>query len=164
MRFATSVFASFALAGALAGAMPRTSRAGETAPDVTVHTVDGKSYRMTDLKGRPVIIDFWATWCAPCKSSMPHLSAIQSRYKNRGLVVLGLSTDDDDPRVVRRFADRLGVTFSLATSDDQVLDAFGPIRGLPTTVYISRTGEIVRRVTGYIDAETMESYAKELLP
>jgi cytochrome c biogenesis protein CcmG/thiol:disulfide interchange protein DsbE len=126
--------------------------------------VDGKSYRMSALKGRPVIIDFWATWCAPCKSSMPHLSAIQSRYRDRGLVVLGLSTDDDDAKAVRRFADRLGVTFSLATADDRVLDAFGPIRGLPTTVYISRQGEIVRRVTGYLDAETMESYAKELLP
>lgn len=164
MRLATSVLTSFALAGVLAGTLTRTSQAGETVPDVTVHTVDGKSWRMSELKGRPVIIDFWATWCAPCKSSMPHLSAIQSRYKNRGLVVLGQSTDDDDPRIVRRFADRLGVTFSLATSDDHVLDAFGPIRGLPTTVYISRTGEIVRRVTGYIDAETMESYAKELLP
>jgi cytochrome c biogenesis protein CcmG/thiol:disulfide interchange protein DsbE len=95
---------------------------------------------------------------------MPHLSAIQSRYRDRGLVVLGLSTDDDDAKAVRRFADRLGVTFSLATADDRVLDAFGPIRGLPTTVYISRQGEIVRRVTGYLDAETMESYAKELLP
>lgn len=164
MRLATSMLASIAMAGVLASASPRMARAGEAAPDFTLHTVDGKSYRMSALKGRPVIIDFWATWCAPCKSSMPHLSAIQSRYRDRGLVVLGLSTDDDDAKAVRRFADRLGVTFSLATADDRVLDAFGPIRGLPTTVYISRQGEIVRRVTGYLDAETMESYAKELLP
>ena len=164
MRLATSMLTSLAMAGVLAGTMPRMSRAGEAAPEFTLHTVDGKTYRMSVLRGRPVIVDFWATWCAPCKSSMPHLSAIQSRYRDRGLVVLGLSTDDDDPQVVRHFADRLGVTFSLAVSDDRVLDAFGPIRGLPTTVYINRKGEIVRRVTGYIDAETMESYAKELLP
>jgi len=163
MRLATSVLTSLALAGIVACASVP-ARAGEAAPEFTLHTVDGKSYRMSELRGRPVIIDFWASWCAPCKSSMPHLSAIQSRYRNRGLVVLGLSTDDDDPRVVRHFADRLGVTFSLATADDHVLDEFGPIRGLPTTVYISRQGQIVRRVTGYIDAETMESYAKELLP
>ena len=164
MRLATSMLASFAVAGALAIVPPRAARAGEAAPDFTLHTVDGKSFRMSALKGRPVIIDFWATWCAPCKSSMPHLSAIQSRYRDRGLVVLGASTDDDDAKAVRRFADRLGVTFSLATADDHVLDAFGPIRGLPTTVYISRQGFIVRRVTGYIDAETMDAYAKELLP
>jgi cytochrome c biogenesis protein CcmG/thiol:disulfide interchange protein DsbE len=164
MRFATSVLISLAVVGVLAAMPPRFASAGEAAPEFTLHTVDGKSYRMSELKGRPVIVDFWATWCAPCKSSMPHLSAIQSRYRNRGLVVIGLSTDDDDARAVRRFADRLGVTFSLAVEDDRVLDAFGPIRGLPTTVYISRHGEIVRRVTGYIDAETMDSYAQELLP
>ena len=158
------MFASFAVAGMLASVLPRFARAGEAAPEFTLHTVDGKSYRMSELKGRPVIVDFWATWCAPCKSSMPHLSAIQTRYRGRGLVVLGLSTDDDDPRAVRRFADRLGVTFSLAVADDRVLEAFGPIRGLPTTIYISRKGEIVRRVTGYIDAETMDAYAQELLP
>ena len=103
MRLATSVPSSFALAGALATWMPRAAVAAEKAPGFTLRTVDGKSYRMSELKGRPIILDFWATWCAPCKSSMPHLSAIQSRYRDRGLVVLGLSTDDDDPRVVRKF-------------------------------------------------------------
>ena len=135
-----------------------------SAPQFSLRTVDGKAIRMSELRGRPVILDFWATWCAPCKSSMPHLSAMQSRYRDQGLVILGLSMDDEDPQVVRRFADRLGLTFRVAVADDHMLDAYGPIRGLPTSIYISRRGEIVRRVVGYIDEETMEGYVRELLP
>jgi cytochrome c biogenesis protein CcmG/thiol:disulfide interchange protein DsbE len=132
------------------------------APSFSIRTVDGKWMRMTDLRGRPVVLDFWATWCAPCKSSMPHLSAIQSRYRDRGLVVLGLSMDDDDAQAVRKFADRLGLTFRVALADDHVIDEFGPVRGLPTTIFIDRHGDIVRRVTGYLDQETIEGYVREL--
>ena len=152
------------IAVALAGPLTPARAGVPTAPAFSLHTVDGKTVRLSELRGRPVILDFWATWCAPCKSSMPHLSAMQSRYRDRGLVILGLSMDDDDPQVVRRFADRLGLTFRVAVADDHVLDAYGPIRALPTTVYISRRGEIVRRVVGYIDVETMETYVRELLP
>src|SRR5438067_20878 len=78
--------------------------------------------RRSELRGHPVVLDCWATWCAPCKSSMPHLSAIQSRYRDRGLVVLGLSMDDEDPQLVRRFADRLGIPFRVAVADDHIID------------------------------------------
>ena len=149
-----------ALALAAAG---RARADGDTpAPSFAIRTVDGKWMRMADLRGRPVVLDFWATWCAPCKSSMPHLSAIQSRYRDRGLVVIGLSMDDDDVQAVRKFADRLGLTFRVALADDHVIDEFGPVRGLPTTIFINRRGAIVRRVTGYLDQETIEGYVREL--
>ena len=132
------------------------------APEFAVHTLDGKWLRSSELRGRPVVLDFWATWCAPCKSSMPHMSAIQSRYRDRGLIVVGLSMDDTDPASVRKFADRMGLTFRVAMADDQTLDSFGPIRGLPTTIFIDKHGRIVRRVVGYLDAETVEGYVREL--
>jgi peroxiredoxin len=155
----------WSLAVVCAAAFAWPAQAGTaTAPAFSLRTVDGKPVRLSDLRGRPVILDFWATWCGPCKSSMPHLSAMQSRFRDQGLVVLGLSMDDEDPQVVKRFADRLGLTFAVAVADDHMLDVYGPIRALPTTVYISRKGEIVRRVVGYIDEETMESYVRELLP
>jgi cytochrome c biogenesis protein CcmG/thiol:disulfide interchange protein DsbE len=132
------------------------------APAFAIRTVEGHWVRLSDLRGRPLVLDFWATWCAPCKTSMPHLSAIQSRYKDRGLLVLGVSTDDDNPQMVRKFADRLGLTFPVALADDAILDSYGPIRALPTTIFINRRGELVRRVVGFLDAETMDGYVREL--
>ena len=70
--------------------------------------------------------------------------------------------DDEDAQAVRRFADRLGLTFRVALADDRVIDEFGPVRGLPTTIFIDRRGSIVRRVTGYLDQETIEGYVREL--
>ena len=155
--------AAVALALVLAATSPQPSRAGDvTAPAFTVHGLDGKTVKLSDYRGRPVVLDFWATWCGPCRSSMPHLSHLQDRYRDQGLVVLGLSMDDGSPQQVRRFAERLGVRFRLAVADERVLDLYGPIRSIPTTVFINRKGMVVRRVVGYIDAETMETYALEL--
>jgi thiol-disulfide isomerase/thioredoxin len=141
---------------------PPAHAARNPAPSFSVHTFDGKTVRLAELHGRPVIVDFWATWCRPCRANMPHLSGIQDRYRGQGLVVIGLSVDDDDA-TVRRFADQLGVRFRVGMADERTLDDFGPIRSIPTTFFIDRQGEVVRRVVGYIDEETMDGYAKEIL-
>ena len=132
------------------------------APSFVVRDLEGKTVRLSDLKGKAVVLDFWATWCGPCRASMPHLSQIQERYARQGLVVLGLSLDDLDPRSVRRFANQLRITFRLGMADERVLNSYGPIRSVPTTYFINRRGEVIRRVVGYIDAETMEAYTLEL--
>jgi cytochrome c biogenesis protein CcmG/thiol:disulfide interchange protein DsbE len=132
------------------------------APAFVLHDLDGKTVRSSEFKGKPVVLDFWATWCQPCRASMPHLNTIHERLGQRGLIVLGISVDDGGPQRVRRFADRLGVKFRLAMADERVLDQYGPIRSIPTTFFIDRRGQVVRRVVGYIDPETMESYALEL--
>jgi len=123
------------------------------APPFTVKTLDGKL----------VLLNFWATWCGPCRASMPHLSEMQKRYEKQGLTVIGLSVDESGPQGVKKFASQLGVNFTLAMANDDVLDAYGPIRSIPTTFFINRKGDIVRRVVGYIDGETMEDYVKEIL-
>ena len=133
------------------------------APSFTVKTLEGKPLKSSDLRQKPVIVDFWATWCGPCRASMPHLSAMQTRYEKQGLTVIGLSVDESGPQGVKKFANQLGVKFTLAMANDDVLDAYGPIRSIPTTFFINRKGDIVRRVVGYIDGETMEDYVKEIL-
>jgi thiol-disulfide isomerase/thioredoxin len=132
------------------------------AASFSVRTLDGKTFRLQEQRGKPVILDFWATWCAPCRASMPHLGRLQERYTRNGLVVLGLSVDEDPPASVKRFADRLGVKFRLAMADEKLLDLYGPIRVLPTTFFINRRGEVVRRTVGYLDAETLDTYVREL--
>ena len=133
------------------------------APPFSVKTLDGKPLKLSDLRRRPVVVDFWATWCGPCRASMPHLSTMQSRYAKQGLTVIGLSVDENGPQSVRKFAQQLGVKFTLAMANDDVLDAYGPIRSIPTTFFIDRSGAIVRRVVGYIDGDTMEDYVKEIV-
>ena len=134
------------------------------APPFTVRTFEGKTVKLSELRGKPVVLDFWATWCRPCRAAMPHLDAVQKRFGAERLVVIGLSVDEEDvDHDVRRFARDLGVSFRLGMANEKVLDQYGPIRSLPTTFFISRQGEVVRRVKGYIDPETLDSYVLELV-
>lgn len=156
-RRLSPLFVLFALA---ALAVP--ARAGEPqAPPFSLRSLDGRMVRLSDYRGKAVVLDFWATWCKPCRASMPHLNDMQDRYGAR-LVVVGVSIDDGGNQAVKRFADDLGIKFKVAMADERVLEAYGPIRSIPTTFFINRRGEIARRVVGYIDRETMESYVKEL--
>lgn len=155
---ALSIAASLALHHATALA----EGPGRMAPSFAVRTLDGKMFKMSEHRGRPVVLDFWATWCAPCRASMPHLARIQERYSADGLVVLGLSVDEQGPAVVKRFAERIRIHFRLAMADEKLLDQYGPIRQIPTTFFINRRGEVVRRTVGYLDAETLDAYVKEL--
>jgi len=163
-RLSPTIVALVMLGGALATPMLAPADPDRnTAPSFTVHTFDGRTLKFSELHGKPVILDFWATWCRPCRAGMPHLSSIQERYRDKGLVVIGLSVDDGEAAGVKHFAEQLGVKFRVGMADEQVLDDFGPIRSIPTTVFIDRKGAVVRRVVGYIDEETMDGYAKEIL-
>ncbi len=159
-RIGSWIAASLAVATlACAGA----ASAGEkTAPDFTVRLIDNRTVRLQDLRGKPVVLDFWATWCVPCKAGMPDLDAAQKRYAKQGLVVLGLSVDDEGPEVVRPFVQKLGVTYRIAMANDRILDQYGPIRSVPVMFFINRQGQVVRRTTGYVDPETLDGYLKEL--
>lgn len=164
-RFPTTAWIVLAVGLVGSQALPGTQAvAGESplAPPFVVKNLDGKLIRSNDLKGHPVVLDFWATWCGPCRASMPHLDTVQDRYRDRGLVVLGLSVDEAPPASVKRFTQKLGVRFPIAMADERMLDQYGPIRSIPTTFFIHRDGRVVRRVVGYLDPETLESYVLEL--
>ncbi len=143
----------------------RPSVAGEgppVAPTFAVRGLDGHTVKLSDFKGKVVVLDFWATWCGPCRASLPHLDEVQGHFAGQGLIVVGISVDDTEPQTIRRYVDRLGLKFRMAMADERVLDLYGPIRQIPTTFFINRKGEVVRRVVGYIDSETLESYVREL--
>src|SRR5262245_15318985 len=155
--FALSLCASLSIPGARGGASE-----SRVAPAFSVRGLDGRAIRLADFRGKPVVLDFWATWCGPCRAGMPHLDEMQKRYAREGLVVRGLSVDALERERAKKFADGLGVQFRMAMADEKLLDDYGPIRQIPTTFFINRRGEVVRRTVGYIDAETLESYVKEL--
>ena len=161
MRLPSFVAALVTVAAAAAGPALAGGPDG-LAPAFVVRTLDGRTFRLQTQRGNPVILDFWATWCAPCRKSLPHLARLQERHAGDGLVVLGLSVDDDDPSAVKRFGEKMGLKLRLAMADEKLLDLYGPIRLLPTTFFINRRGEVVRRTVGYLDEDTLEEYVREL--
>jgi len=128
-----------------------------------VRTLDGRTLRSSELRGRPLVLEFWATWSQPSRASMPVLSALQARHGKRGLLVLGLSVDDQPAARVLEYARRQRLLFPVAMASEAMLDDYGPIRSLPTTILVDRNGRIARRIVGHLDARTLEEFVKEIL-
>jgi cytochrome c biogenesis protein CcmG/thiol:disulfide interchange protein DsbE len=128
-----------------------------------VRTLDGRTLRSSELRGRPLVLEFWATWSAPSRASMPVLSALQARHGGRGLIVIGLCLDDGPAQKVLEYARRQRLLFPVAMASETVLEDYGPIRSLPTAILIDRRGRIVRRIVGHLDAQTFEGFIREIL-
>jgi peroxiredoxin len=133
------------------------------APAWELKDTDGKTVRWADFKGKVVILDFWATWCGPCREEIPGFIALQKQYAKQGLVVIGVSVDADGAEVVRPFIQKSGMTYPVVLADDPLLQAFGDIEALPTTFIIDRQGRIVKEHVGVTDQAEFEKEIKALL-
>ncbi len=133
------------------------------APDFTLTDLEGKPFRFSSTRGKVVILDFWATWCPPCRKEIPHFEALHRRYGAEGLVVIGGALDKGGAAVVKAFVEENGVTYSIVIGDQRTTNAYGGIRGIPTTFIIDREGRIAEKAVGYRDKEFFESRIKELL-
>jgi thiol-disulfide isomerase/thioredoxin len=130
----------------------------------TLKDVQGKNVRLADYKGKVILLDFWATWCGPCKAEIPHFIELQQEYGSQGLVVLGLSVDDTVDKLKPFVAElRMNYPVLVGLGRDDVQDAFGPIWGIPTTFLISRDGKICRKNTGIQGRAKYERDIKALL-
>ncbi|MBD3426673.1 MAG: redoxin domain-containing protein [Candidatus Omnitrophica bacterium] len=136
---------------------------GQTAPDFTLKDISGNDFSLSNTEGKVVILDFWATWCPPCRMEVPHFEALYRRYKSEGLVIVGVSLDRAGAAPVREFAREADVSYPLVMGDQATVSAYGGIRGIPTTFIIDRQGRIVEKVVGYRDREFFESRIKDLL-
>jgi thiol-disulfide isomerase/thioredoxin len=110
------------------------------APSLNVTSLAGNPFGLADLKGKVMVVDFWATWCGPCVREIPGYIALQKRYGERGLVVVGLSVDSKGATTLEAFAKARGVNYPLALATPEIIDAFGRIQGLATTLLIDREG------------------------
>ena len=137
--------------------------APKQAPSWTLPGVDGKAVRSAEFAGKVVLLDFWATWCPPCKMEIPGFIELQKQYADKGLVVVGVSIDQDGPSVVREFVKAQGINDPIVMGDAAVQSAFGGIEGVPTTFLIDRTGKIVQKHVGYTSKEEFEAAIKKLL-
>lgn len=134
-----------------------------TAPDWQLKGLDGKTIRSEDFKGKVVILDFWATWCGPCRAEIPGFIALQKQYGKQGLVVIGASVDEGGVDDVKPFTEKLGMNYTVGLADDKVQQAFGGIEAIPTTFVIDRGGHIVQKHLGLTEKDEFEAEIKPLL-
>lgn len=136
---------------------------GKAAPDFELNTLDGKKVKLSDLRGKAVVVNFWATWCGPCKLEMPWLVDLQEKYRSQGLVVLGLSVDEGSSDKIASYAKEMGVNYPVLRSTDAVSDSYGGIDGLPTTFYVDRTGKVLDQAAGLVSKSVIEDDIKAVL-
>jgi thiol-disulfide isomerase/thioredoxin len=132
------------------------------APQVTLTDLKGQKLELASYKGDVVLVDFWATWCDPCRAEIPHFVQLQDKYRNQGLRVLGISMDDG-PRPVREFYEQFRMNYPVAMGNAKLAERFGGVLGLPVSFLIGRDGHIYARHVGETDTSVFESEIKELL-
>lgn len=131
---------------------------GREAPDFEIVTLDGTRFRLADLKGRRVVLDFWATWCPPCVREIPHFIQLRQDLPEDAVAIVGLSREDRT--VLKPFAAAKGVNYPIASTLDSELPApFSGVRSIPTTFFLDRDGRIEEVVVGYHDYEALRSRA-----
>jgi len=136
---------------------------GSFAPDFTLTTLDGKKVQLSSLKGKAVLVNFWATWCEPCKIEMPWLVDLQKEYGPQGLQILGVSLDDTDTKTVALFAHKMGVNYPILKGTDQVADSYGGADRLPLTFFVDRSGKIVDETVGLVSESVIVDAIKRSL-
>ncbi len=132
------------------------------APAFTLTDINGHPLQLADYKGKVVLLDFWATWCAPCRSEIPKFVSWQKQYGSQGLQVIGISMDDD-AKPVRAFMQQFGIDYPVAVGDAKLADQYGGVLGLPVTFVIGRDGQIYHKHVGLTDLALLEGEIKQLL-
>ena len=137
--------------------------AGAPAPDWELTGQDGNTVKFSDFRGKVVILNFWATWCMPCRIEIPHLDELQKQYGDKGLAIVGVSLDEQGPEVVKKFVKQFQMTYLVVMGNEKIVAAYGGIEGIPTTFVIGRDGRIVSRHIGFAEKEVLEREIKSLL-
>ena len=136
---------------------------GSVAPAWKLQDLDGKTVSSDDFKGKVVILDFWATWCPPCRAEIPGLIDLQKTYGKQGLMVVGVSVDQGGTDVIKPFVEKFGMNYPVLVADDKVQQAFGGFDAIPVTLVIDRQGRIVKRHLGLTEKDEFEAEIKPLL-
>jgi peroxiredoxin len=136
---------------------------GSPAPDFELTSLDGKQVKLSDFRGQAVLLNFWATWCSPCKIEMPWFVDLQKQYGPQGLAVLGVAMDDASKEDIAKFAKDMGVNYTILLGKEVVGEAYGGVQFLPTTFYIDRRGRVVERVFGLTGKSDIEDNVKKAL-
>jgi len=150
----------------------KVERLGEgelSAPLFSLPDMNGRKVDLVSFKGQVIVIEFWATWCAPCREEIPLLNQIHKEYREKGVVIIGISLDRKPPQEVRKFLDQLRVEYPNVMGDEETFERYsqmanlGPIRGIPATFVIDRNGQICQRYMGLTEKSILEEAIRAVL-
>jgi thiol-disulfide isomerase/thioredoxin len=120
----------------------------ETAPDFTLTSLNGEEIRLSHLRGKTIFLDFWATWCGPCRESVPHLVSLYKTHRENGFIIIGVSVDKGDAGIVRRFAASMDIPYPIVIATGDLEKQYG-VTALPTGFLIDREGRIRDKILGF---------------
>lgn len=153
--------------------IPENPLQGQMAPAFTLRDTNGRKVSLSDYKGKAVIVDFWATWCAPCKVEIPWLEKFHDQYASQGLEILGVSEDDLDldnkaklaqeKQDIATKAAQMKINYPVLIDDVSVSKPYGGVDGLPTTFFIDRNGKVVASTLGLVSRDEIEANIKKAL-
>lgn len=130
--------------------------------DFTVKDMNGASVKLADYKGKVVLLNFWATWCGPCKMEIPEFIELQKAYGDKGFAIIGVAVEDT-PEAVRKYAGEMKINYPLVMNQEDIESVYGPVYGLPMSFFIARDGSICKKHLGPISKEAAEKEIKGLL-
>jgi thiol-disulfide isomerase/thioredoxin len=132
------------------------------AADFRLEDMQGKTVNLSDFRGKPVLIDFWATWCPPCRAAIPGIEKLHQAYSGKGLVVLGISLDQGGWDSVKEFMHEYRISYTVLKGTDDVVASY-QVRTIPMMVLLDKNGKIVKRYLGFGSEDDLESDIKSLL-
>jgi len=153
--------AAAADASAASAKVIRFAKDPEMAPPFLLRDINGKIVSTADWKGKVVILNFWATWCPPCREEVPELVQLQANYKDK-LLVIGASEDEDEPQKVQQFVQRFGMNYPVVMATKELIDNYGGVPALPTSFLIDPQGRVVQKHTGLYEYEVYEREVRAL--
>jgi thiol-disulfide isomerase/thioredoxin len=137
--------------------------ARKSAPEFTLKDVNGKAVNLADYKGKVVLLNFWATWCGPCKIEIPWFIDFEQKYKDRGFAVLGVAMDDEGLEIVKPYLDKSKINYRIVLGNDSVATMYGGIDSLPTTFVLDKDGKIASTHVGLVSKSDYENEIQQLL-
>jgi len=157
MMKALRILLSVSLVAMAASLAQAATVAPSPAPAWTLNDTDGNAVNFSQFKGKVVVVDFWATWCPPCRDEIPGYIELQDEYGKDGLVIIGISLDRKGPSVVKDFMEKFGINYEVVMGNEATVEAFGGFRGIPTTFIIDRDGNIRDKKTGSESKDVFEA-------
>jgi cytochrome c biogenesis protein CcmG/thiol:disulfide interchange protein DsbE len=139
------------------------AQTGKQAPNFSLQTGSGSTVELAKLKGKVVVVNFWATWCGPCRVEIPGFVSVYEKYKNKGLEIVGISLDQKGWSALRPFIERNKITYPVVLDNGEVASRYGDIRSIPTTFIVDRKGNIVDTHIGSMDAISFEKLVKKYI-